>query len=37
MQKKDENDQRIITSEMLENLPDPVRRYLTTTGVIGYP
>lgn len=31
------NDHRIITPEMLEHLPEPVQRYLTCTGVVGYP
>lgn len=27
----------IVTEEMLQNLPEPVRRYLTYTGVVGKP
>jgi len=37
MEKHSEKYQRLITSGMLEKLPDPVQRYLTYTGVIGYP
>jgi hypothetical protein len=29
--------QRVVTPDMLENLPPPVQRYLTHTGVVGYP
>jgi hypothetical protein len=37
MEKSYENDQRLVTSEMLENLPDPVQRYMDYTGVVGTP
>ena len=29
--------QRLITSEMLHDLPEPVRRYMEFTGVVGTP
>ena len=29
--------QRLVTAEMLEGLPEPVRRYLEYTGVVGQP
>jgi len=35
MEKHRENDQLIITSDMLEKLPDPVQRYMAYTGVVG--
>ena len=37
MNNNDQQDQRVITSEMLENLPASVQRYLAYTGVVGYP
>ena len=37
MNNNDQQNQRVITSEMLENLPAPVQRYLAYTGVVGYP
>ena len=37
MEKHSENDQRLITSDMLEKLPDPVQRYMAYTGVVDYP
>lgn len=37
MEKSCENDQRLVTAKMLENLPDPVRRYMDYTGVVGTP
>ncbi len=30
-------EQRIVTDEMIKDLPDPVRRYLKYTGVVGKP
>ncbi len=32
-----QNSGQIITPEMIENLPDPVRRYMIYTGVLGTP
>jgi hypothetical protein len=32
-----DNDSFIITSDMLEELPRPVQRYLTYSGIVGYP
>jgi hypothetical protein len=32
-----ESEKRIITPDMLERIPEPARRYLNFTGVIGYP
>ena len=37
MKKPSENDQRLITSDLIKKLPTPVQRYMTYTGVIGYP
>jgi hypothetical protein len=37
MEKKDQNKPRLVAAELLENLPEPVQRYLSYTGVIGYP
>ena len=37
MNKPSKNDQRLITSDMIKKLPTPVQRYMTYTGVIGYP
>lgn len=37
MEKYTDKDPAIVTSDMLEGLPDPVQRYLTYTGVVGYP
>ena len=37
MEKYSENDQRLITSDMLEKLPNPVQRYMAYTGVVGNP
>jgi hypothetical protein len=31
------NEQRLIKSDMLENLPEPVQRYMAYTGVVGNP
>jgi len=31
------NNQRLITAGMLEDLPEPVQRYMTYTGVVGRP
>jgi hypothetical protein len=28
---------RLVTAEMLQNLPEPVQRYMTYTGVVGKP
>lgn len=36
-EKQGENYQRLITADMLENLPDPVKRYMNYTGVVGSP
>jgi hypothetical protein len=30
-------DGRLVTAEMLENLPEPVQRYLNYTGIVGTP
>lgn len=30
------NEQRVVTSDLLETLPEPVRRYLTYSGVVGF-
>ena len=35
MEKHRENDQHVITSDMLEKLPDPVQRYMAYSGVVG--
>lgn len=32
-----QTDKRIITADMLHDLPEPVQRYLTYTGVVGQP
>ena len=37
MNKHNHSDQRLITAGMLTNLPDPVQRYMTYTGVLGTP
>ncbi len=37
MEKHIENNQRLITLDMLDELPDPVQRYLAYTGVVDYP
>ena len=37
MDKKPTKSQRLVTPEMLQDLPEPVRRYLTYTGVVGKP
>jgi hypothetical protein len=37
MNQSRKNGQRLITADMLKKLPTPVQRYLTYTGVIGYP
>ena len=37
MNKKREKDQRIITADMLLQLPQIVQKYLTYTGIVGYP
>jgi hypothetical protein len=31
------NTQRIVTADMLKNLPEPAQRYLNYTGVVGQP
>lgn len=36
-EKEGEKYQRLITSDMLEDLPDPVQRYMIYTGVAGSP
>jgi hypothetical protein len=37
MDKREMNKDRLVTADMLQNLPEPVQRYLTYTGVIGKP
>ena len=37
MDKNTAKDQRLVTPEMLQDLPEPVRRYLEYTGVVGKP
>lgn len=37
MDKKRPRTQRLVTPEMLQGLPQPVRRYLEYTGVVGKP
>jgi hypothetical protein len=37
MEKHDDSSGRLVTADMLADLPDPVRRYLTYTGVVGQP
>ncbi len=37
MNKHRANEQRLITPDMLENLPEPVQRYIAYTGVVGKP
>ena len=29
--------QQVITAQMLENLPEPVQRYMDFSGVVGKP
>jgi CBS domain-containing protein len=36
-EKNNQNHRRLITPEMLEDLPEPVRRYMEYTGVVGFP
>ena len=31
------NDRRLVTADMLRDLPEPVRRYMDYTGVLGKP
>lgn len=35
--KDDARAEGLVTAEMLENLPEPVQRYMTYTGIIGTP
>jgi hypothetical protein len=35
--KHNADEKRLITSDMLENLPEPVQRYMAYTGVVGNP
>ena len=37
MEKEATRNERLVTAEMLEGLPEPVRRYLEYTGVVGQP
>ena len=37
MNSKTTKGQRLVTSEMLQDLPEPVRRYLVYSGVVGQP
>ncbi len=37
MDNTESNRNRPVTADMLENLPEPVRRYLTFSGVVGKP
>jgi hypothetical protein len=37
MDKHRTNEQRLITTDMLENLPEPVKRYMAYSGVVGKP
>jgi hypothetical protein len=37
MDKREMNKDRLVTADMLQNLPEPVQRYLTYSGVIGQP
>jgi hypothetical protein len=37
MEQNATNDQRLVAPKMLQDLPEPVRRYLTYTGVVGKP
>lgn len=37
MRTKGEDNQRVITAAMLEELPSSVQRYMTYTGIVGYP
>jgi hypothetical protein len=37
MDKNAARSERLVTSEMLQDLPEPVRRYLVYTGVVGKP
>lgn len=37
MENKIKGNRHVITPDMLEDLPSPVQRYLTYTGVVGYP
>jgi hypothetical protein len=37
MDKYSASERRLITSDMLENLPEPVQRYMAYTGVVGNP
>lgn len=37
MEKQGKNDRRLITADMVDDLPAPVRRYMDYTGVVGTP
>ena len=37
MEKQDAKGGRLVTADMLVDLPDPVQRYLAQTGVVGQP
>jgi hypothetical protein len=37
MEKSNKNDRGLVTAGVLEDLPGPVRRYLSYTGVVGMP
>jgi hypothetical protein len=37
MENNDARSKRLVTAEMLQDLPEPVRRYLVYTGVVGKP
>jgi hypothetical protein len=37
MKKPSQNEQRFITADMLDELPNPVQRYMVHTGVVGSP
>jgi hypothetical protein len=37
MERQSDGAQRVVTPDMLAELPEPVRRYLNLTGVVGYP
>ena len=37
MDKEEMKNDRLVTADMLQRLPDPVRRYMNYTGVVGKP
>jgi hypothetical protein len=37
MDKREMSNDRLVTADMLQNLPEPVQRYMNYTGVVGKP